>query len=100
MPLSIEELKNKTYEQLKEAMINGLVKKDISEEQAGESARYISFHLSAVESPEELTLFLEDLSNRWNIYKNVSLDIKTTQSQQEDLAKLQEVKKELGSLKQ
>lgn len=100
MVTSIEELKNKTYEQLKEAMVNGLVKKDLSEEQAGESARYISFHLGEVESPEELTLFLDDLSDRWNIYKNVSLEIKTAQSQEEDRVKLQEVKKELKSLGQ
>lgn len=100
MPTSLEELKNKAYEQLKEAMVNGLIKKDLSEEQAGESARYISFHLGAVESHEELMLFLDDLSNRWLIYKDACLALKKEKTQQEDQERLQKAQKELKSLTQ
>jgi len=100
MATSLEELKNKTYEQLKEAMVNALVKKDLSEEEMGESARYISFHLGAVESPEELMLFLDDLSNRWVIYKDACLALKKEETQQEDQERLQKAQEELKNLTQ
>lgn len=99
MPLSLEELKNKAFTQLKDAMINALESGKMTVPESEESARFISYHLTPVEGTEELLLFFEDLVEGWKVYKEVQLNFQKELAQEEEKVKLTEVEGKLEELK-
>ena len=95
MNTSIPELKKKAYILLRDALIEGLEVGDIATEEVQESARYVKYHLEAVESPEELLLLLNELGNKWRAYKKVFITFKNEETTAEDLRKMEALQAKL-----
>lgn len=76
-PVQIDEqTKKKIYEDLAEALIAGLEKGLIPEQDSQDSSAFILDNLDAIQTREELIRFLETLCRRWDIYREVYLEVK------------------------
>lgn len=71
-----EQTKKKIYEDLAEELIAGLEKGLILEQDSKDSAGLILDKLDKIHTREELIVFLELLSRRWDIYREVYLEVK------------------------
>ena len=89
------DLKKKAYLLLKNSLINGLDKGEISNEEMRNSARYIQHHLEAVESLEELLLLLNEIGDKWQIYKGVFVEFKHMETSHEDAQKMEALQEKL-----
>lgn len=95
---NIIELQKDAYLQLNKCLIEALEKGDITTDEMRSSARYISFHLNAVESYEELLLLLNSIAEQWPVYQGVYVNFKKEKTANEDALKLQALQEKLRQL--
>lgn len=87
----LEQLKQKLYDELFQALIDGLKKGIITEEESGTSAEFILDQFSKVTSKEELMTVLEAAATGWKAYQGVYAKIQDAEQIgkiENDLAKL------------
>jgi len=95
MDRPIDDLKKIAYTKLKDILISSLDNNLITEAEMSKSARFISYHLDTVENKFELMIFLQQLFERWQIYKSVYIYFKDLEHQENDAKKVLEVQDKL-----
>lgn len=96
--LITEDYRKKIYDDLADTMIAGLINGEILDEESKDSSKYILSNLDNIKTEQELMQFLEDLANKWSVYRTVLLKLKNEQVKSEDVKKLSEVQNKLHQL--
>lgn len=96
--ISVDRIKE-IYEILLDAMIDGIEKMEISEEESKKSAEYILQHLDSIKTQVELIVFLEQLCKSWPIYNNVYHKLLNEQKTVEDQKRITEVENSINNIK-
>ncbi len=86
------------YNILADAMIDGIEKMEISEEESKKAAGYILQNLDLVKTQPELITFLEQLCKTWPTYNNVYHKLLSEQQISEDQKKIAEVKNSINKI--
>ena len=86
------------YNILADAMIDGIEKIEISEEESKKSAEYIVQNLDSVRTQTELITFLEQLCKSWPTYNNCYHKLLNEQKAFEDKKKIQEVESSINNI--
>lgn len=79
-------------------MIEGMEKGELSNDQATKSAQFVLDRLELVQSTDELNVFLEELSTKWEVYRQAYLKAKEKELVREEEEKLRTVKDRLSKL--
>lgn len=87
------------YDILTDAMIDGIGKMEISDDESRKSAEFILQNLDPVKTQAELVIFLEQLCKTWPTYNNVYRRILNEQKAVEDQKKIEEVKDSINNIK-
>lgn len=90
--------KDEIFTLLRDAMISGLEKEMLTEDEMQKSASYILFHLDAVKTNKELVLFLRDLSTSWSAYMPVYVFAKQKDVVAVDTVKLANIQSKIQQL--
>lgn len=90
--------KTEAYDMLKDALLKGLEKEDLSDYDVTRSARYINTHLEAVATPKQLVFFLKDLTDTWKTYGQVYVHFKQKDVASADQTKMTEIQNKLKQL--
>jgi hypothetical protein len=93
-----KEQKDPIYDELYDAMIEGLDNGTLTVEASENSAEYIYDKLDKVTNQAELFEFLEKVSTLWDAYKSVYLKHKGSNLQNQDDDNLSEVKNNLNAM--
>lgn len=86
------------YNILADAMIDGIEKMEISEDESKKSAEYILQNLDPIKTQSELLTFLEQLCKTWPIYNNVYYKLLNEQKVVEDQGKIAEVENSINNI--
>lgn len=92
------QIKTETYDMLKDALLKGLEKEELSDYDITRSSRYITTHLEAVATPKQLVFFLKDLTDKWKTYGQVYLHFKQKDVMSADQTKMTEIQDKLKQL--
>lgn len=95
MSTSISDLRNKAYSYLKDALIEGLQKGEISVEESEHSVQEIERNIDGLESFTELLLFLQSLSGKYSAYKKPYILFKQEEANQKDSVKMEAIQEKL-----
>lgn len=95
--VSAERIKE-IYNILADAMIDGIERMDISEEESKKSADYIFQNLDSIKTQAELINFLEQLCKAWPTYNNVYHKLLNEQKTFEDQKKIAEVENSINNI--
>lgn len=97
-----EESRKKIYDQLANAMIEGMEKGELNDEESKKSAQCILENLDDLETEEELIEFLQELSDNWPSYKstydNIKMQTKAKNNQKHDETQIREIQDKLNQL--
>jgi len=88
------------YNILADAMIDGVEKMEISEEESRKSAEFILQNLDPIKTRAELISFLEELCKVWPTYNNVYHRLINEQKVIDDQQKLAEVENSIKNITQ
>lgn len=69
------EYREKIYKELAEVMLHDLEAGQISIEESKKLSQFILDHLDSVKTYTELSSFLQELVNKWPVYKTVSMQL-------------------------
>lgn len=72
-----EEFKKDLYHELVDAMIAGLEKGELFEEDSSASADVMLENIEKAANKNEIVFFLENLSKRWDVYRPVYIKYKS-----------------------
>ena len=86
------------YDILSDAMIDGIEKMEISEDESKKSAEYILQNLDSIKTQAELIAFFEHLCKLWPAYNNVYRNLLDQQKVFEDKKKIVEVESSINTL--
>lgn len=86
---------NRLYDELAEELLQGVVNESISSELAHEIAQLILNKLDAIQSKDELLLFLQDLSTKWSAYNPFFIKMKYEDEKKRDEKKIADVQEKL-----
>lgn len=86
---------NRLYDELAEALLRGVLNESITSELAHEIAQLILKKLDAIESKDELLVFLHDLSTKWSSYNPFYIKMKYEDEKKQDDAKIADVQAKL-----
>lgn len=86
------------YNILADAMIDGIEKMEISEDDSKKSAEYILQNLDSIKTQTELINFLEQLCKTWPTYNNVYHKLLNEQNALEDQKKIAQVEVSLNNM--
>lgn len=84
------EEREKLYKELAEKMLQGLETGEIEVEASEDSSEYILEHLDKVQTKAELMAFLEEVGNRWPVYKTMTTKEVTEQKDQDKITDIQD----------
>lgn len=87
------------YNILADALIDGVEKGEVSEEDEKNSAEFMLQNLDSVKTQAELITFLEQLCKNWPTYNSVYHKLINEQKAVDDQAKIAEIEKSLNSIK-
>ena len=73
---SVNTLRHRIYEDILTVMIQGLQDNKVDVEQSKLMAKYVVAHLDDSKSTEDITHFLDELPQKWEIYKNICVKFK------------------------
>jgi len=93
-----KEQKDKLYNELYDALLAGLEVNSISHDDSQVSAEFILSSLEKTHDYNSLMFFLQDLSNRWPVYKDVYTRYKKNDNEKEDSEALAKTRNQLNSL--
>jgi hypothetical protein len=86
------------YNFLTDALIEGVEKGEISEDDERESAEYVLQNLDSVKTQTELVNFLEQLCKSWPSYKSAYHKIINEQKLTEDQKKISEIENSINNI--
>lgn len=86
------------YDILYDAMVDGIEKMEISDDESRKSAEYILQNLDSVKTQAELMVFLEQLCKSWPAYNNAYQKLLNEQKAMEDRKKITEVENSINSI--
>jgi|WetSurMetagenome_2_1015567.scaffolds.fasta_scaffold399499_2 hypothetical protein len=86
------------YNILADAMIDGIEKMEISENESKKSVEFILQNLDPVRTQAELILFLEQLCKTWPTYNNVYHKLLNEQKILDDQRKIVEVENSINNI--
>ena len=87
------------YDELCQAMVDGLKASALAYDSAQDSAEFILSHLDSIKTYPELVMFLDELSSKWPSYKAVQFLIKEIETKVGDEALMHRVLTELQTIK-
>ncbi|MBI4096285.1 MAG: hypothetical protein HY425_01045 [Candidatus Levybacteria bacterium] len=92
------ERREEIYNILADAMIDGIEKMEISEEESKKSVEYILQNLESVKTQAELITLLEQLCKTWPTYNNVYHKLLNEQQASNDQKKIAEVENSINNI--
>ncbi|GEM_PF-6858888 len=93
-----EEQKNNLYNELYDALLTGLQTSTLSHEDSQFSAEFILESLDKIDSEDSMLFFLQDLANRWPVYKDTYLKYKDNDTQKQEASTLDATREKLNSI--
>ncbi len=94
------EQRDAVYAKLADAMIRAMEAGAMDDTGSQQSSQFVLDRLETLSSREELMVFLEELSNRWPVYKEVYLSFKAEEVAIQDNTQLQQAQQQLGEIQQ
>lgn len=92
---SVNKLRDRIYEDILTVMIQGLQDNKVDVEQSKLMAKYVVAHLDTSKSSEDIIHFLDELPQKWEIYKNICVKFKYEEKSIEDEQKMKEIQNKL-----
>ena len=92
---SVNELRTKVYEDLLQVMIRGLQDDKVNVEDSKLMAKFVVNNLDKVKTTQDVVSFLNELPKKWDLYRDVCVQLKYTEESKEDKKKLEDIQSKL-----